>query len=118
MNASPHICTDIAEAILEHAAAITRLDANGTGATAYESTYASHVNAMRLLAVEHVDPHPDRELIRALRALAGNLPGVFVQLDDGAIQLVIDSVSQQHKFKLWTRLQLLKNEEEDDFLGF
>lgn len=117
MNQPTNICTDIAESILEHAAAITRLDAKGMGEAAYEATYASHANAMRLLAVTHVDPHPDRELVRNLRALSGNVPGVFVQLADGAIQLIIDTASKQHKFKLWTRQQILKNEEEDDFMG-
>lgn len=111
-----NIHTDLAEAILEHAAAVTRLDARGMGDAAYEATYASHVSAMRLIAVEHVDPHPDRELVRKLKALSGNVPGVFVQFADGAIQLIIDTASKQHKFKLWTRQQLLRNEEEDDFM--
>lgn len=113
---NPNIYTDIAESILEHAAAITRLDANGMGEAAYETAYASHVNAMRLLAVAHVDPQPDRELVRKLKTLSGNMPGVYVQLADGAIQLIIDTASKQHKFNLWTRQQLLKNEEEDDFM--
>ena len=118
MNPSLNIYTDIAESILEHAAAITRLDAEGMGGvTGYETGYAVHVNAMRVLAVAHVDPQPDREFVRELRRLAGNLPGVFVQIADGAIQLIIDTASRQHKLKLWTRLQLLKNEE-DDFLDF
>jgi hypothetical protein len=117
MNSTPNIYTDIAESILEHAASITRLDAEVMGDAAYEATYASHVNAIRLIAVTHVDPHPDRELVRQLKALSGNVSGVFVQLTDGALQLIIDTVSMQHKFKLWTQRQILKNEE-DEFMDY
>jgi hypothetical protein len=115
---SSNVYTDIAESILEHAGSIARLDSRAIGDAAYDATVAGHVHAMRLLAVEHVDPQPDRELVRKLKALAGDFPGVFVQLSDGAIQLVIDSLSRQHKFKLWTRKQMARNEEdEDDFLN-
>lgn len=113
---SPDIYTDIAESILEHAAVISRLDADVIGVAEYEATFASRVHAMRLLAVAHVDPQPDRKLVRQLRTLSGNFPGVFVQLADGAIRLVIDTASKQHKVNLWTRRQLLRNEEEDDFM--
>ncbi len=112
---NPTIYTDIAEAILEHAAAITRLDARAMGQAAHATAYAGHVDAIRLLAVEYVDPYPDRELVRQLKTLSGNFPGVFVQLADGAIRLVVDTASQQHRFKLWTRQQILKNEEDEDF---
>jgi hypothetical protein len=115
---SSNIYTDVAESILDHAASIARLDSRAMGGAAYDTAVAGHVHAMRLLAVEHVDPQPDRELVRKLKALAGDFPGVFVQLSDGAIQLVIDTASRQHKVKLWTRRQLLRNEEdEDDFLN-
>lgn len=117
MNSTQNLYTDIAESILEHAAAITRLDAEVMGDDAYEATYASHVNAIRLIAVTHVDPHPDRELVRQLKALSANVPGVFVQLSDGAIQLIIDTATMQHKFKLWTQRQIVKNEE-DDFMDY
>ena len=117
MNPTHNLYTDIAESILEHAASITRLDAEVMGDDAYEATYASHVNAIRLIAVTHVDPHPDRELVRQLKALSANVPGVFVQLSDGAIQLIIDTATMQHKFKLWTQRQIVKNEE-DDFMDY
>lgn len=117
MDPAPNICTDIAESILEHAAAITRLNASTMGDAAYEAAYVSHVNAIRLVAVAHVDPHPDRELVRKLKALSGNVPGVFVHLADGAIQLIVDTGTMQHKFKLWTREQLRKNEE-DEFMDY
>lgn len=109
--------TDIAESILEHAEAITRLDADGMDPIAYDAAVSSHVGAMRLVAVPHMDPQPDRELIRKLRSLSGAIPGVYVQLVDGAIQLIVDAASRQHKIKLWNRQQLQRNEEEDEFDG-
>ena len=107
------ICTEVAESILEHATAIARLDADALGAEEYDATYATRVHAIRLVAVSYVDPHPDRELVRQLRALSGDVPGVFVHLVDGAVELIVDSASRQHKFKVWTRRQLMKNEEDE-----
>ncbi len=103
--------TEIAESILEHAQSISRLDAD-MGAAAYESAYSSHVRAIRLLAVPHMDPHPDRQLVRSLRNLAAGVDGVHVHLTDGGIQLIIDTARRQHKLKLWNRRQLAENEEE------
>ena len=76
--------------------------------------YADSADAIRLLAVSHVDPQPDREFVRELRTKSGQVPGVFVQFADGAIELVVDAVRRQHRFPLWNREQLLKNEEPDD----
>lgn len=102
---------EIAEAILDHAQSISRLDGD-MGAAAYQAALSSHVRAMRLLAVAHMDPQPDRQFVRQLRTLSGNAAGVFVHMIDGAIELVIDAASKQQKIKLWNRRQLLKNEEE------
>ena len=107
------IYTEVAESILEHAAAIARLDVEALGADEYDAAYATRVHAIRLIAVSYVDPHPDRELVRQLRTLSGDVPGVFVHLVDGAVELIVDSASRQHTFKLWTRRQLLKNEEDE-----
>ena len=117
MSNNHNVYTEIAESILEHAEAITRLDADGMDDVAYEAAYASHVNAMRLLAVAHMDPLPDRELVRKLKSLSGNMPGVYVQLADGAVELIVDAANKQHRFKLWNRQQLLKNEDDDEFNG-
>ncbi|HEY5613538.1 MAG TPA: hypothetical protein VIK70_08095 [Lysobacter sp.] len=117
MSTTHNVHTEIAESILEHAEAITRLDADGMGEAAYDDAVASHVSAMRLLAVPHMDPQPDRELVRKLRSLSGNIPGVYVQLADGSIQLIVDTAIRQHKIRLWNRQQFLKNEEEDEFDG-
>ena len=119
---TPNVHTEVAESILEHAQAINRLyaarlDAGGSGDGDYASACAGHVNAMRVLAVPYIDPLPDRELVRALRMLVADVPGVFVHLADGAIELIVDNPARQLKVKLWNRVQLLKNEEEDEFEG-
>ena len=114
MSSNPSIQADIADAILDHAAAITRLDGDGMKPAAYAAAYSSHVEAIRLLAVSHVDPRPDREFVRELKARSGQVPGVFVQFVDGAIELVVDAARRQHRFQLWNRAQLLKNEEPDE----
>ena len=112
MSSNHNAYTDVATAILEHAETITRLDADGMDQTAYEAAVAGHVNAMRLLAVPHMEPQPDRELLRNLKNLSARMPGVYVQLADGTIQLIVDAARRQHKFKLWNRRQLEKNEED------
>ena len=114
MSSNPSIQADIADAILEHAAAITRLDGVGIEPAAYAAAISSHVAAIRLLAVSHVDPWPDREFVRELRTRSGLVPGVFVQFADGAVELIVDAVRRQHRLQLWTRAQLLKNEEPED----
>lgn len=113
MSSNPTIHTEIAESILEHAHSIARLDSH-MAAAAYESAYANHVRAIRMLAVPHMDPLPDRELVRSLRNLSGGVPGVHLHMHDGSIQLIVDTASRQHKIMLWNRRQLLANEEEHD----
>lgn len=110
-NDSPQ--AEIAESILEHAHSIARLDSD-MGAAAYDAAYSTHVRAMRVLAVPHMDPQPDRELIRNLRNLSADFSGVYVQMNDGTIQLIVDTASRQHKVKLWNQRQLLKNEEDEE----
>ena len=107
------VYTEVAESILEHAAAIVRLDADTLGADEYETAYATRVRSIRLVAMSYVDPQPDRELVRQLRTLSADVPGVFVHLVDGEVELIIDSASSQHAFKLWTRKQMQRNEEDE-----
>lgn len=113
MSSNHSIHAEIAESILEHAHSISRLDSH-MGAAAYDTAYASHVRAIRLLAVPHMDPHPDRDLVRSLRNLSGSVPDVHVHMHDGSIQLIVDTASRQHKVSLWNRRQMLANEEEED----
>lgn len=117
MNNNDNIYQDLAESILEHAEGIARLDAARMDAAAYDSMYADHVAAMRSLAVPYVDPQPDFELVRKLRSLSGDFDGVFVHTVDGALELIIDNASRQHKVKLWNRRQYERNEEEDEPSG-
>ncbi|MBA3486334.1 MAG: hypothetical protein H0T88_03930 [Lysobacter sp.] len=112
-----NIYTDLAESILEHAESIARLDAGRAEADAYDIMYADHVAAMRSLAVPHMDPQPDFKLVRKLRTLSGNFDGVFVHMVDGAVQLIIDSPTRQHKVKLWNRRQFDRNEDEVESSG-
>ena len=114
MSDNNNVYTELAESILEHAESIARLDAGRMGGAAYEAACADHVAAMRSLAVPHMDPQPDFELVRKLRSLSGNFEGVFVHLADGAVQLIIDSAGRQRKVKLWNRRQFERNEEDDD----
>ena len=114
MSSDNNVYTELAESILEHAEAIARLDPGRMDEAGYEATYAEHVAAMRSLAVPHMDPQPDFELVRKLRSLSGNFEGVFVHLADGAVQLIIDSARRQHKVRLWNRRQFERNEEDDD----
>lgn len=51
MSNHQKIHTDIAESIMEHAKALTRLDAAGMEALAYDAAVARHVGAMRLVAI-------------------------------------------------------------------
>ena len=114
MSSNNDVYTELAESILEHAEAIARLDSGRMDEAAYDAAYADHVAAMRSLAVPHMDPQPDFELVRKLRSLSGHFEGVFVHLADGAVQLIIDSASRQHKVKLWNRRQMERNEEDDE----
>ena len=111
MSSEPSIHTDVVEAILEHAESIGRI--GGDTADDREAR-ARHVEALRLLALPHVDPQPDRGFMRELRTRSGGVDGVYVRLVDGAVQLVIDSAAGLQRVKLWTRRQLLENEEDDD----
>ncbi|MDQ3269440.1 MAG: hypothetical protein M3Q11_04510 [Pseudomonadota bacterium] len=117
MNDNDSIYQDLAESILEHAEAIARLDGDRMDEGAYDSIYAEHVAAMRSLAVPYVDPTPDFELVRKLRSLSGDFDGVFVHMVDGALELIIDSASRQHKVKLWNRRQYARNDDEDGSSG-
>lgn len=113
MSSNNNVYTELAESILEHAEAIARLDASRMDEAAYEAAYADHVAAMRSLAVPHMDPQPDFELVRKLRSLSSSFEGIYVHLADGAVQLIIDSANGQHKVKLWNRRQFERNEEDD-----
>ena len=104
---------EIAESILEHAQSIARLDRH-MGAAAYDAAYSTHVRAMRVLAVPHMDPQPDRELIRNLRNRSAHFPGVYLQMIEGTILVIVDTANRQHTVKLWNRREMMKNEEDEE----
>ena len=103
-HASTYIET--AEAIVDHATSITRLNAQALGDVAYAQAVDGHIDAMRVLAAPHVDPTPDRAFLKQLRATAAGLTDVFVHFDDGVIAMIVDNRHRQHCFDLLSPAQL------------
>lgn len=103
--------TDTAQSIVEHAEALSRLDSRGVPADDYARAVDVLVHAMRVLGVSHVDPWPDRAFLKELRQRAAGVPGVSVHMEQGAIELIVDAVRQQHVFRLWNAKQLRDGEE-------
>lgn len=91
---------ETAESIIEHAQAMTALDASTLGEAAYTDTIDRHVHAMRVLAAPHVDPSLDRAFYKQLKAASAGSSGVFVHFDDGVIGVIVDTASRQHRFEL------------------
>lgn len=114
MTSDSDIHGDIALSILEHADAIGRLDRAGMGPDAYDAAVSTHVSAMRLMAVPHMDPQPDRQLVRKLGEFSGRTAGVHVRLAEGAILVIVDGASRQHTIRLWNREQFERGEEDED----
>lgn len=115
MPTSPSPYTETAESIVEHACAITRLDALALGETAYADAVAGHVQAMRVLAAAHVDPTLDRGFFKELRSAATRADGVFVHFVDGAVNIIIDARTRQHRFDLLSPAQIERRGEDDGF---
>lgn len=101
--------TETAQAIIEHAQAMTALGGRPDGASDAEAE--RHIHAMRVLAVFHVDPLPDRAFLKELRRRCGDAPGVFVHLQDGMIEFIVDGRDRQRRFRLWNAEQLRNGEE-------
>lgn len=115
---SPNPYTDTAESIVEHACAITRLDAHALGEAAYAERVAGHVHAMRVLATAHVDPTLDRAFFKALQAVSARADGVFVRFADGVVNVIVDNTGgqrpRQHRFDLLSPAQIERRGDEDD----
>jgi hypothetical protein len=109
--------TDTAESIVEHAQAITRLDARALGETAYRDTVARHIHAMRVLATAHVDPMLDRAFFKELKAVSSRADGVFVHFTDGVVNIIVDPAAggRQHRFDLLSLAQAERRGDEDDY---
>jgi len=98
--------SDTADAIVEHAEAMTRLDARRLDAAAFDAAVAEHQHAIRVLAVSHIDPLADRTFFKALKAASLRVPGVFAHIPDGIIELIVDTARGQRRFELWNAREL------------
>lgn len=106
MSSHASAYTEIAEAIVDHAVALTRLDVRTLGAAAYRNAVSDHIHSMRVLATPHVDPTPDRAFLKQLRATSAGVADVFVHFDDGVIAVIVDHRDGQHRFDLLSPAQV------------
>lgn len=98
--------SEIADALVEHAEAMTRLDAKRLDAAAFDAAVAEHVHAIRVLAVSHVDPVADRAFFKAIKAASLRAAGVFVHIPDGIVEFLVDTARGQRRFALWNAREL------------
>ena len=98
--------TEIADAIVDHAEAMTRLDARRLEAAAFDTAVDEHVHAIRVLAVPHIDPLADRAFFKALKAASMRAQGVFVHIPDGIVEFLVDTARGQRRFELWNAREL------------
>lgn len=97
---------EIADAIVDHAEAMTRLDARRLDAAAFDAAVADHVHAIRVLALPHVDPLADRAFFKALKAASLRARGVFVHIPDGIVEFLVDTARGQRRFVLWNAKEM------------
>lgn len=97
---------EIAESIVEHAEALTRLDARRLDAAAFEAAVAEHVHAIRVLALPHIDPLADRAFFRALKAASLRVAGVYVHIPDGIVEFLVETARGQLAFELWNAREM------------
>jgi hypothetical protein len=98
--------SETADAIVEHAEAMTRLDARRLDAAAFDAAIEEHIHAIRVLAVSYIDPLADRAFFRTLKAATLRMPGVFAHIPDGVIELIVDTARGQRRFGLWNAREL------------
>ena len=98
--------TETAESIVEHAEAMTRLDARRLDAAAFDAAVAEHVHAIRVLAVPHIDPLVDRAFFKALKAATLRSTGVFAHVPDGIVEMLVETARGQVRFELWNAREL------------
>lgn len=98
--------SEIADAIVDHAESMTRLDARRLDAEVFEAAVAEHVHAIRVLAVSHIDPLADRAFFKAVKAATARAPGVFAHIPDGIIELLVDTARGQRRFALLNAREL------------
>lgn len=98
--------TEIADAIVDHAESIARLDARRLGVDEFDAAVAEHVHAIRVLAVSHIDPLADRAFFKAIKTATSRATGVFVHIPDGIIEFLVDTARGQQRFQLWNAKEL------------
>ena len=98
--------SEIADAIVDHAEAMTRLDARRLDAAAFDAAVAEHVHSIRVLAVSHIDPIADRAFFKAIKAATARAPGVYVHIPDGVIEFLVATPRGQQRFELWNAREL------------
>lgn len=92
--------TEVAESIVEHAVALTRLDRRQQPARTWQATFDEHVQAIRLLAAPHLAAGVDRTFLKALQRTAQRADGVFVHLPGEEIEILVDTRADQLRFAL------------------
>lgn len=97
---------DTADAIVDHAEAIARLDARRLDAAAFDAAAAAHVHAIRVLALPHMDPHADRAFFKALKASTRRVEGVFVHIPEGIVEFLVETARGQWRFDLWNAREM------------
>jgi hypothetical protein len=104
---NPH--EDAAEAVVEHAQSIARLDPH-LSARAWSEALAGHVRAIRLLAASYVGASIDRPFYKALKSASLQAEGVFVHTPAGRVELLVDTRRGQQRFELWSAREMRENE--------
>ena len=98
--------SETADAILDHAEAMTRLDTRRLDPAAFDAAVAEHVHAIRVLAVSYVDPLVDRAFFKVLKAATMRGSGVFAHVVDGIAELLVDTARGQVKVALWNAREM------------
>lgn len=108
MEADRIVTTDreVAESIIEHAEAMTRLDRGEVGPRAYGAAVDTLVHTIRVLAVPHIGRTIDRAFYKAIKAASMPVTGVSVELQDGVVGFLVDTRTRQHAFDLLNAEQL------------
>ncbi|GAB2510567.1 hypothetical protein [Lysobacter humi (ex Lee et al. 2017)] len=97
---------EVAESIVEHAVALTRLDRREQPARRWQAMFDEHVHAIRLLAAPHLAAGVDRSFLKALQRTAQRADGVFVHLPGDEVELLVDTRAGQLRFTLWSPARL------------
>lgn len=90
---------DVADSIVEHAAALARLDPH-LPARAWTEAVATHIRTIRVLAAAFIGASIDRPFYKALKAATLQVDGVFVHTPAGRVEFLVDTKRGQQRFDL------------------